>query len=204
MNYWRNLSLNDLTEIHEGVSYTEEWLPVDGFEGLYEVSTFGRVKALGNGEGGQSKLKIKSQCDNGDGYLIVCLNKKGKKKSPKVHIMVATAFIPNPECKPEVNHRKGIRTDNRVHQLEWNTRKENMKHSYDIGLRRSANYGKYGKDNPKSFLVNQCDMEGNIVATFHGTREAARITGINGGNIRNCCRGGQQHAGGFIWKYVNN
>jgi hypothetical protein len=200
--YHKNHSLDDLSEIFDGVLYQEIWNPIVGYENLYEISSFGRVKALGNGRG-PSRLKIKAQCDNGDGYMIVCLNKDCVKKMPKVHIMVAQAFIPNPDNKPEVNHKKGIKTDNRAHQLEWNTRKENMQHSYDAGLRRSANYGKYGKDNPKSFLVNQCDMDGSIIATFYGTREAARITGINGGNIRSCCRGGQKHAGGYIWKYVN-
>jgi hypothetical protein len=204
MDYWKNMSIDNLFDIHEGVIYVEEWVDIAGYEGLYQVSSFGRVKALGKGRSRQSKLKIKAQCDNGDGYLIVCLTKDGIKRSPKVHIMVAKAFIPNPHNKLEVNHKKGIKTDNRHHQLEWNTRNENMQHSYDEGLRRSANYGKFGKDNPKSFLVNQCDMDGNVIAIFHGTREAARITGINGGNIRNCCRGGQKHAGGFIWRYVNN
>ncbi len=202
MEYYKNHSLVNLEEIHEGELYTEGWMPIAGYEGIYEVSTFGRIKALGYGKG-PSRLKIKSQCFNGDGYLIVCFYKNGIKKMPKVHIMVAKCFIPNPKNKPEVNHKKGIKTDNRSHQLEWNTRNENMQHSYDAGLRRSAMYGKFGKDNPKSFLVNQCDMNGIVIATFHGTREAARITGINGGNIRNCCRGGQQHAGGYIWRYVN-
>jgi predicted XRE-type DNA-binding protein len=104
----------------------EIWKDVIGYEGLYQVSNLGRVKSL-------RKNLIMKLCSANHGYLNVGLN-KNLKKSFYIHRLVAQAFIPNPENKPQVNHKDGNRLNNKVENLEWNTNYENMRHGYDTGL----------------------------------------------------------------------
>lgn len=112
---YKNLDLNMEGEI---------WKDAVGYEELYEVSSYGRVKSL-NYSGGK-KEKIMKQTFTNNGYLTVGLTKDGKTKTFKVHRLVAIAFIPNVENKPYVDHINTIRTDNRVENLRWATRIENM------------------------------------------------------------------------------
>lgn len=119
----------------------EEWKDISGYEGRYQVSSMGRVKSLARvshreyqGDLPVSE-KILSASNNGYGYLRLGLTKECKVTSRVVHRLVAKAFVPNPENKPEVNHINGIKTDNRAVNLEWCTKSENQAHSHKIGLR---------------------------------------------------------------------
>lgn len=107
----------------------EEWRPVKGYEGLYEVSNMGRVKSLHYG-----KSRILKQITNTNGYMAVDLHKDGTRSPKRVHRLVATAFIPNPHNKPEVNHKDGNKKNNTVDNLEWCTSSYNTKHAYRNGL----------------------------------------------------------------------
>jgi hypothetical protein len=100
----------------------EQWKRVDGHP-KYEVSSMGRVRNV------QTGYTLKPY-DDGDGYLRVKLHRD----NCRVHLLVATAFIPNPENKPVVNHKRGIKHDCRASQLEWATISENTKHAWDNGL----------------------------------------------------------------------
>lgn len=104
---------------------TEFWLPVTGYEGLYEVSNNGNVR--------RTPKPLKASRKKGYAYVSLC--KDGKCTTKYITRLVAKAFIPNPMGKPEVNHRDGQHGNDHVHNLEWVTPKENTQHAIRNGLR---------------------------------------------------------------------
>lgn len=117
----------------------EIWKDVVGYEGLYLVSNYGKVKRL-NGCARGVNLKytdnhILTLVNNGKGYLRVKLSKDGKSRRVMLHRIIAEAFIENLENKRVINHKNGIKADNRIENLEWITQSENCKHAYKTGLR---------------------------------------------------------------------
>jgi len=126
----------------------ETWLPVEGYEGLYEVSDFARVRSLGPRRRGNSKL-IKQQTIS-KGYLFVALSKDGKVKTTSLHRTVAKAFIPNPLNLPQVNHIDGNKLHNLIPNLEWVTHQQNMTHAQVTGLLKPR-----GEDNILHKLTNE-------------------------------------------------
>lgn len=126
------------------------------------------------------------------GYLRVDL--LCRKKS--IHRLVAEAFIPNPENKPEVNHLNG-KTDNRVASLEWATTSENIQHAWNNGLKEK----RFGAKNHKSKKTLQYDSQGNFIKQWESMNEASKQLNIDRPSISNCCLGKRKTAGGFIWKY---
>lgn len=115
----------------------EQWVEIKNYEGLYEVSNFGRVKSLP----GKIRFRrvetsehiLKPRFD-GKKYEYVSLFPQTKQKNFKIHRLIANAFIKNPENKPEVNHKDGNKSNNNVENLEWSTRLENVRHGIKTGL----------------------------------------------------------------------
>lgn len=174
---------------------TEEiWLPVKDYEEYYEVSNLGSVRSL--------RKTLKNNIRNG--YCQVGLFINGNRKIVYVHRLVAVTFISNPDNKPEVNHKDGIKTNNNVFNLEWATFKENNQHAFKTGLNKGTWTGKFGIENSSSKPVIQLDKAGNVLSKFDGIMEANRKTGIIYQNISKCCCGERKSAGGYVWKFDDN
>lgn len=169
----------------------EIWIPVKGYEGLYEVSSFGRVRSLGNDK--TKKTKILSIFSNKYGYFNIMLWKNGKRKCYKVHRLVAEAFIPNWFDYPQVNHIDEDKTNNRVDNLEW------------CDCKYNNNYGTHNekiiKSNSKPIL--QFTKSGGFVREWFSATEVGR-NGFQQSCVVRCCRGERQSHKGFIWKYKNS
>lgn len=158
---------------------------IDGFPD-YEVSNLGRVCSF------KGKYpKILKPRKNPKGYLTTILYTGGKGITKRVHRLVAEAFVPNPENKPEVNHIDENKLNNVVDNLEWSTRKENMNHG--TGIRRRAE--------ARSKAVVQYTTDGVFMAEYSSLAEAERVTGIFQSNICQACRGKYKTAGGYLWCY---
>ena len=114
------------------------WRSIKGYEGIYEISDTGLVRNLRvDSKNRTYPGKILTPGKTVSGYPFVFLSVNGKSKNNMIHRLVATAFIPNPHNLPEVNHIDGNKENNNVSNLEWCTRKENLKHAVDNGLRYS-------------------------------------------------------------------
>ena len=165
----------------------EHWKAIAGFEGIYEISDQGRVKSLKYG-----KEKILKPWNDGWGYLKINLCKDGHVKMLKIHRLVAEAFVQNPNNLDTVNHKDEVKTNNVASNLEWMSQKDNN------------NYGTRNKRIAEA-LSKQVQMfdksTGELLATFPSLAEAERVTGIDDGNISQCCLGKLKSAGGYVWKY---
>lgn len=118
----------------------EIWKDIQGYEGLYMISNLGNVKSLTKYAGvNYRKEHILKPAINKHGYHRVLLSKDNKHSQKPIHRLVAIAFIPNPENKPEVNHVWGNKGDNRATSLEWNTTTENNNHALNTKLRIMPN-----------------------------------------------------------------
>lgn len=128
----------------------EIWKDIKGYEGYYQISNLGNVKSLertvyhSDGRVQVRKERIMSKRESTDGYYIAKLNVDKQSKSIAIHRLIAEAFIPNPNNFPEVNHIDTNRKNNKVENLEWCTRIDNIMHSVKLGHYK----GKSGENNP--------------------------------------------------------
>ena len=155
----------------------EIWKDIEGFEGLYKISNYGKVKAI------RSNRICFGSYDK-DGYRQLALSKNGVKKWFKVHRLVAGAFIANTDKFSDVNHKDEVKTNNHIENLEWCARAYNNQ------------YGSRGK--PVIQVKND-----NIVEKYRSITKAAKTTGNDISNIIACCQGRQKTCGGYVWRYAN-
>lgn len=173
--------------------------PIEGFSNYYITDTGDIYSRNYNHTGRIKKLTPKI---TKFGYAMVAFRKHKIFYWKQIHRLVAEAFIPNPENKPQVNHKNGIKTDNRVENLEWVTPSENVLHRFRVLKQKKSQsmLGKTGKKYPHVKIVEQI-KEGKIINTYYGICEAERQTGISYSNIARCCRGERHYAGNYQWKY---
>lgn len=181
----------------------EIWKDVVGYEGLYQTSNLGRIKNY--------KGKIMALFDDGHGYLHLSLYKNGYGKNFKVHRIVASAFIDNPELKKTVNHIDGNKKNNNVENLEWATYSENHKHAYRIGLKVVSDKQRAcasitgtrtcDVNRPRTPVIAMLD--GKEVKTYKSAHEAERDTKASATVIIRCCKGKAKHSGDYEWRYAD-
>jgi uncharacterized OB-fold protein len=161
------------------------WWAVPGYEGYYEVSSGGQVRALarvlhGLFYRGQQRVlpgRLLSPRPNRYGYFQVSLSRDGKVSTFTLHRLVATAFIENPRQLPQINHKNNDKHDNRVENLEWVTAAKNMEHSFGLPV--------------------LCENTGAVYAS---PRSAAQALGLSVHAVRNCLRGAQKQSRGYSFR----
>lgn len=207
----------------KNINLEEVWKPVVGYEGLYEVSNLGRVRSL-------RYKKIKKLSLTKYGYYIVgfCINYKNNVHL--VHRLVAEAFLPNPNNLPEVDYINTDRTDNRLENLRWVTRKENMNNPITIERAKDTfnkktyhekekclNNLKLGRLGHKlseetkmkiskshSKPIIQLKLNGEFVRVWESAYKAQKETGMCQASIQRCLVGKQQTTYNYKWIFVND
>ena len=176
----------------------EQWKPIEGTNGMYEVSNTGKVRSMNYGNRGI--VKELKPWDNG-GYDRVNLSIDKKKVNFLLHRLVAESFLPNPECKPEVNHKDGDKHNNRASNLEWSTRKENLYHADSTGLRDGS---------VEALLKSNKRLRRPIIATNVETGEETHYPSIQAAqraigtrDINRVLNGEQYKAKGHTYRYAD-
>lgn len=189
----------------------EIWKDVVGYEGYYQVSSFGRVKSLPRrsiSRGYITKGKALAISDNGHGYLTVRL--KGKHRY--VHRLVADAFIPNPYSFNEINHKDENKGNNIVDNLEWCTHTYNATYGTKVERTRATKEKSNSnrrmieaRNRNKSYGAEKpvIGVNGEHHLLFKSLSEAHKQTGVNIGHICMCCKGLRTMAGNYQWRYAD-
>ena len=185
----------------------EVWKDIYDFPDKYEVSSFGRIR---------NKITnhiYKNTNKNGD-YFRLNLYDKDNKRTCLIHREVAIAFIPNPNNYPEVNHKDLNKQNNNIDNLEWVTKKENVKHAiinnhfYFVGFdNKNRIYDKNCKNkiNKKHGMIYQFTTDMKFIDKHNNSGCAYRKTGVCARNILHCAnhKEGRTQAGGYIWNFAD-
>lgn len=183
----------------------EVWTEIPNYNGLYQISNYARVKSFSRiiNSSFNAKRRIKTKILKPNltkcGYHRVVLSKK----TILLHRLMMLTFVPNPENKRTVNHINGIKTDNRLENLEWATDKENVNHAISLGLSKPINLtGKTAYQCVNSKAVIQYDLNMNFINEYGSILEIKRQLGYSPWCISNACKKSENNIfKGFIWKY---
>ena len=184
----------------------EIWADVPGYEGLYQISSLGRVKSLDriSNDGKTRHGRIISTKENNRGYVQVHLYRDGFCRMKLLHRLVAEAFIQNPDNLPQVNHIDEDKSNNSAINLEWCTNLYNRR--YGTGYQRSVDghdYKKISETNKKPVI--QYDMDMVEIKRWPSILEAVKSFGKDGrfsSFISAVCKGKRNQAYGFKWRYA--
>ena len=192
----------------EGKIMNEEWRDIEGYEGIYQISSYGRARSFKF-----NKIKILKPIKNNQGYLSYILSINGNRKQYRAHRLVAKAFIPNTENKEEVNHIDGDKQNNNVLNLEWVTRSENQQHAWDNDLKprltgnKNGFYGKHHNETTRdklSKMHNKAVINIDTGIIYESITIASKETGVSLSGISACCKGKLKKSGGYKWEYKKN
>lgn len=178
----------------------EEWRPVTGYEKLYEVSNFGRIRSLDrffirkNGRPLRCKGRLLDPYISIYGYYIVSLCDKGNSHVTALHKVVASEFIPNPDNLPCINHKDENKLNNQADNLEWCTIQYN--NAYGTRNKRIS-------DAQKRIPVKQFDLNGTHIKTWESISLVENTIGVSASKIVQVCKGKRNKTGGYIWRYAN-
>lgn len=168
----------------------EIWKPIRNHESLYAVSDLGNVRSQLTG-------LIKKLSIARTGYQVCTI----AGKTCYVHRLVADAFIREMETIDTVNHMDGVKTNNRLSNLEILSYQDNHLHAFKVLNRKPSALGKFGKDHNRSKPVVQFSLTGVKLADFENARQASAETGIGHKQISACCIGKRKSTGGFCWSF---
>lgn len=213
----------------------EIWKDIEGYEEMYQVSNLGRVKGLErtiirkDGKPLTIEEQILKPSLDSRGYYFVSLTKNKQPKNYRIHRLIAEAFIPNPDNKPEIDHINTVPTDNRIENLRWVTHKENMNNQTTISKMSNSQQGKhltqetkekiskslkdnpskpwlgkFGNEHPNSKPILQFTKDGDFMRKWECFSEIERNLGINHSNILKVIKGIRNHTGGYKWGYAED
>lgn len=165
---------------------------IKGYEGLYAVTSCGKVWSYKN----KKFLKPRS---TKQGYLRVCLYKKGEPQDFYIQRLVAEAYLENPNNYDEVSHLDETRNNNCVNNLSWVSKKENCNMPLHKKRQSEAQTGKTRNNKP----ISQYTLDEKFLKTFNSATEASKVTGIDNSSIGKAANGKLKHAGGFLWRWCN-
>lgn len=181
-----------------------EFIP--GFNNRYAVDKEGRVYSYNSYHARKTEYAEIYGRINKHGYVQIRLTRFAgdKIKTYLIHRLVAITYLPNPENKPQVNHKNGKKHDNRLCNLEWATRSENKRHSIDVlGEKPSrGGLGKRGKDNKNSKPIGQYSLSGELIRRFDSIAQASEELNISGGHICSTANGKLKSHKGYLWKFI--
>lgn|SRR5574344_2142255 len=191
----------------------EIWKDIPNYEGCYQISNLGRLKSLDrivknkcNSTRIQKGKIMKPILNKRNGYVYYGLSKNGMKLY-RAHVLILNTFIAKPRDNMQVNHVNGIKTDNRLENLEWCTPSENIIHSISIGLKRPSDKqksacSKHNKENYSFPVIGTNIKTGEKIYSY--SIQNTKKYGFSPSSVGICCRKLKSSTKGYVWEYANN
>ena len=183
----------------------EEWRDIKGFEGYYKISNLCRIISLPKKNNVNlfnkhktttiTREKIIKGSKDKDGYVVINLKVGTKLRKFKVHRLVAIAFLKEDKARTLINHKNGIKDDNRADNLEWVSSKENAIHAHSVLFDETHHYY-------RERLVSQYTLDGVFLKIHKSITRAALDAGISKSAVCDCCKGKISQAGSYVWRYA--